>query len=180
MSERPAKSRPTWSDVKAKLDGFDRKGLLGLVRDLYDAHKDNQRFLHTRFGLGGDVLEPYRQIIERWISPDVVRDQRPSVAKAKQAISDYKKAGGDPASLVELMVFYCELAADFCTSYGEDDAPYLNTLVNMFEDALLVARTLPSESRDAFRLRLAKVRDVCNNMGYGVGDAMEDMLAECP
>ena len=46
------KKSPTWSDVKAKLADFDRASLQGLVKDLYGASKDNQAFLHARFGLG--------------------------------------------------------------------------------------------------------------------------------
>ena len=76
---------PTWTLVKAKLATFDRAGLLGLVRDLYAADKENRTFLHARFGLGEDVLEPYKQTIERWLWPDVIRNQNTSVAKAKQA-----------------------------------------------------------------------------------------------
>jgi len=59
-------------------------------------HQDNQGFLHARFGLGENVLEPYKKTIDRWLWPDVFRGQDTSVSKAKQAISDYKKALGDP------------------------------------------------------------------------------------
>src|SRR5580765_4303928 len=58
MARRQPASKPSWTDVKAKLASFDRLGLLGLIQDLYTAHKDNQAFLHTRFGLGAGVLEP--------------------------------------------------------------------------------------------------------------------------
>jgi hypothetical protein len=109
-----SKSHPTWTDVKAKLADFDRAALLGLIQSLYSAHKDNQTFLHARFRLGGDVLEPYKKIIDRWLWPDVLRNQDTSVSQAKQAISDYKKAVGDPEGVAELMVFYCEQAAGFC------------------------------------------------------------------
>jgi hypothetical protein len=81
-----------------------------LIQSLYSAHKDNQTFLHARFGLGEDVLEPYKKIIDRWLWPDVLRRQDTSVSQAKRAISDYKKAVGDPEGLAELMVFYCERA----------------------------------------------------------------------
>ncbi len=111
MIRRRLESHPKWSDVKAKLASFDRAGLLGLLQDLYAAHQDNQTFLHARFGLGEDVLEPYKQTIDRWLWPDVFRKQDTSVAKAKQAISNYKKAVGEAAGLAELMVFYCEQAA---------------------------------------------------------------------
>ena len=68
-------------------------------------------FLHSRFGLGGDVLEPYKKIIDWWLWPDLLPKQDTSVSQAKQAISDYKKAVGDPEGVAELMVFYCEQAA---------------------------------------------------------------------
>ncbi len=55
MGAKPKKTAPGWSDVKNRLAGLDRAGLLGLVQDLYAASKDNQAFLHTRFDLGGNV-----------------------------------------------------------------------------------------------------------------------------
>ena len=110
MAAKPKKAAPSWSDVKARLAEFDRTALLGLVQDLYAASKDNQAFLHARFGLGGDVLDPYKATIDRWLWPDVYRNQDVSVSKAKRAIADYKKASGRPAGLAELMVFFCERA----------------------------------------------------------------------
>jgi hypothetical protein len=106
MTKRHPRSQPTWTDVKAKLADLDRTNLMGLVQDLYAAHKDNQTFLHTRFGLGEDVLKPYKETLERWLWPDVLRNQDISVAKAKQAISSYRKAVGEPAGLAELMVSF--------------------------------------------------------------------------
>jgi hypothetical protein len=178
MSERPSKSQATWIDVKAKLASFDRIGLLGLVQDLYAAHKDNQTFLHARLGLSEDVLKPYRQTIERWLSPDVLRNQDTSVAKAKQAISNYKKAAGEPGGLAELMVFYCERASGFCYEFGNDDVNYLSALVRTFEQAFAIVITLPADSRDALLARLDRVRTTCHNLGYGVGDSMDDILVE--
>ena len=103
-AKKSPKSTPSWSDVKARLADFDRAGLLGLVQDLYAASKDNKAFLHARFGLGDDPLEPYKDVIIRWINPPDFRSPI-SVAKAKKAISDYKKALGPPEGLAELTVF---------------------------------------------------------------------------
>lgn len=60
MTKGQSKSQPTWTDVKAKLAAFDRTALPDLLHHLYVAHKDNQAFLHARFALGEDVLEPYK------------------------------------------------------------------------------------------------------------------------
>jgi hypothetical protein len=153
--------------------------LLSLVQDLYAAHKDNQLFLHTRFGLGEDALEPYKQSIEQWVAPDVFsRKATISVAKAKQAITDYKKAVGNPAGLAELMVFYCEQAAGFCRAYGNDDDGYYNALVRMFEQAFSVASTLPDSAQVNLIDRLNRVRTVCHDFGYGVGEDMDLIFAK--
>src|SRR5215470_12369522 len=91
---------PTWIDVKAALQNFDRAGLLGLVHDLYAGSKDNQAFLHARLSLGRDQLKPYKTIISNWICPDLKRGKAVSVSKAKRAIADYRKAIGQPEGLV--------------------------------------------------------------------------------
>ena len=107
VTAKPKKTSPTWIDVKAKVADFDRAGLLGVLQDLYAGSKDNQAFLHARFGLGVDALEPYKVIINRCLWPDVLKNQSTSVSRAKKAIADYKRATGQPEGLAELMVFYC-------------------------------------------------------------------------
>jgi hypothetical protein len=178
MTKRPSRSQPRWTDVKAKLTSLDRIGLIGLVQDLYALHKDNQTFLHTRFGLGKDVLKPYKETLDRWLWPDVMRNQDISVAKAKQAISSYRKAVGEPAGLAELMVSYCENAAGFSNNVGYQDEGYFDALVHMFEQALKVTRQLSAADRDALIARLDRVRSISHNLGYGVGDDMDSLLID--
>ena len=178
MLRRQAGSQPTWKDVKAQLTSFDRLGVLGLIQDLYVAHKDNQTFLHARFGLGKDILKPYKETLDRWLWPDVLRNQDTSVVKAKQAISSFKKAVGDPAGLAELMVFYCERAAGFCCDIGYQDESYFDALVRMFEQALKIIAQLPDGARPALVTRLDRVCLISHNFGYGVGDDMDDLLAK--
>jgi hypothetical protein len=178
MGKRKPKSQPTWTDVKAKLADFDRAALLGLIQNLYAAHKDNQAFLHARFGLAEDVLEPYKKIIDRWLWPDVFRGQDTSVSQAKRAISDYKKAVGDPEGLAELTVFYCERAAGFSSDIASDDEGYFNALVRMFEQALKIAKTLSVEHRDDLLTRLDSVRVISHKIGYGVGDDMDFLMSK--
>ena len=172
-------TKPTWTVVKTQLVDFDRAGLLGLVHELYMASKDNQAFLHARFALAGnDVLKPYKTTIDRWLWSDVFKNQHTSVAKAKKAISDYKNAVGQSEGLAELMVFYCERAAGFSNEVGMQDEGWFDALLRMFEQSLKTIATLPEEARPAFWARLDGVRRISHNFGYGVGDDMDDMLAE--
>ena len=172
------KKSPTWNDVKAKLAGFSRANLLALVKDLYGASKDNQAFLHARFGLGADVVKPYKMRIDRWLSPDLLKNQNVSVSKAKSAITDYQNAIGRPEGLAELMVYHCERASEFSNTLGFADEAYFKALLKMFEAALKISIALPNDLRDAFLDRLDDVRSVSHNLGYGVGDEMNIILAD--
>ena len=169
------KSAATWSDVKAKLGDFDRAGLLGLVQDLYTTSKDNQNFLHARLGLGCDVLNRYKTIIERWLWADVYKNQEYSVSKAKKPITDYKKASGLPEGMAELTVYYCEQAIGFSNGVGLDDEGYYDALVRMFQQALKTVMALPETRRESFLDRLQDVRASGQRIGWGVGDAFNDL-----
>jgi hypothetical protein len=176
--KKSKKKKPTWTDLKRQLAEFDCTALLGLIQDLYAAGKNNQAFLHARFALGDDVFEPYKTTIDRWVCPDVMRNQDISVAKAKKAISDYKKAIGRPEGLAELSVFYCESCTNFLGYCGMDDEGYFNALVRMFEQALKAIRNLEPKQKTAFVGRLERVRHEGHNWGWGVGDDMDDLMAE--
>lgn len=171
-------ANPSWTDVKAKLADFDRAGLFALVQDLYAASKDTRAFLHTRLHLGDDVLQPYKATIDRWLWPDVFKNQDTSVAKAKKAVADYKKALGTPEGLAELMVFYCERASGFSRDVGLQDEGYLEALVRMFGQALKAFANLPQAQHPALWARLDAVRHASHDIGYGVGEDMDNLLAE--
>ena len=170
-----AKTAASWSSVKTGLRGFDRAALLGLLQDLYAASKENQAFLHARLNLGSNPLAPYKTVISRWICPDVFRNQPVSVAKAKKAITDYKKAIGQPEGMAELTTFYCEEVIAFLTSCGMEDEGYYAALIRMFEQSLKWAMHLPANSRAPFLDRLRRVREAGRRIGWGVGDELGDL-----
>src|SRR2546422_10799482 len=93
MAKRKSKSQPTWTDVKTKLADFDRAALLGLIQSLYTAHKDNQTFLHARFGLAEDVLEPYKKTSDRWLWHYMDHKQVTSVLQHKRVMSRNEETG---------------------------------------------------------------------------------------
>lgn len=172
------KTTPSWTDVKTKLVEFNRAGLISLLQDLYTASKDNQVFLHSRFVLGGDVLKPYKVTINRWLWPDVFKKQAYSVAKAKKAISDYKKAVGQLEGLAELMVFYCERAAGFSVEVGLQDDGYFDALVRMFEQALKTIATLPNGQQPDLWKRLDEVRRICQHFANDIAYDMSALQSE--
>lgn len=167
------KKTASWSDLKAHLAGMEKDQLLALVKDLYGASKETQQFLHARYAVGGsDVLEPYKATITQWINPGDVRKPL-SVSKAKKAITDYKKAVGDPQGLAELGVFYCEqvfASLDLCAS---EDESFYDSLCVMFAQALGHIQKLREADRSPYIERMWQVRLKGNEIGWGVWDDFE-------
>lgn len=178
MRKRLAKSKTTWADVRTKLAGFDPAALLGVLQDLYAADECNRAFLHARFGLGEDPLKAYKETIDRWLWPYAYRGQKTSVSDAKRAISQYKKALGDPVGVAELLAFYCERAAGFCQEVDHRDAAYLDALVRAFKQALRATGKLPGKVQNGFLTRLDRVRGIGRQLGNGVGEDMDVLLSE--
>ncbi len=165
----------TWSDLKAELALFDRAGLLGLLKDLYALRPENRAFLAARLGVGSDPLTPFKKVISRWIYPDLTKGQDVSVAKAKKAIADYRKAVGRPEGMAELCIFYCEEAARLIGECGLEDEVYYSALVRMFEQGLTQAVELPTAERDKMLERLNAVRGSLRRIGWGVSDAVNEI-----
>jgi hypothetical protein len=165
----------TWNDIKAELAQFDRMGLLGLLKDLYALRPENRAFLAARFGVGSDPLTPFKKVISRWIYPDLMKGQDVSVAKAKKAIADYRKAVGRAEGITELCVFYCEEAARLVGDCGLEDEAYYSALVRMFEQGLAQAIELPTEERNKMLKRLDAVRGSLRGIGWGVSDAVNEV-----
>lgn len=176
--EKSNKKKPTWTDLKRQLTDLDRVALLGLIQDLYAASKNNQAFLHARFALGEDVLEPYKATIDRWVCPDLLCGQEMSITKAKKAISDYKKAIGRPEGVTELLVFYCESCIKLVKYCGMNDEGYCDSLVKVFAEALKAIRNLEAGQQMIFIERLRVVQREGHNWGWCVGDAMDDLMKE--
>jgi len=169
---------PSWKTIKALLKSFDRAGLMGLVQGLYALNKDNKAFLHARLGLGSDQLAPYKAIISRWICPDLMRNQLISISKAKKAISDYKKAIGQPAGAAELSIFYCEEALSFVESCAFEDERYYAALIRMYGRAVqCVLELSPAERRD-FAERIRRLRSRARPIGWGIDDEFNSIWYE--
>ena len=154
---------------------FDRTGLLGLLKDLYALRPENRAFLAARLGVGSDTLAPFKTVISRWIYPDIMKGQNVSVAKAKKAIADYRKAVGRPEGMAELCIFYCEEAVRLVGECSLKDEVYYSALIRMFEQGLTQATGLPTAERDKMLERLDAVRGSLRDIGWGVFDAVNEI-----
>jgi hypothetical protein len=80
--------------------------------------------------------------------------------------------------LVELLVFYCESCRDFLEACSVDDGGYFNALVLIFEQALQTICQLDPGRQEQYLERLDSVQYEAEDWGWGVGEDMDNLMAE--
>ena len=173
MARRKQHDR-SWRDVRAILSKAGHKDLLSLVGDLYALRKENQDFLHARFLKDASTLAPYKETIERYISPAEPWKNPVKISLARKAISDYRKAVGDPHGLSELMLFYVECGVNFTLEFGDIDEPFYNSVVRVFSDGMRMLNQCDRDVIDKLLPRFADAVHSTAEMGWGFYDSLRD------
>jgi hypothetical protein len=173
--------KPSWSVIKGKLTPIDKAGLIGLVKDLYDASPENRTFLASRFLAledDGAALEVYRQQIIVHFFPKRGYGDR-NLREARKAITQYKRARGDVRGTVELMLTYVEAGTRFTNSYGDIDEAFYNSLLSVLADLTKMLKT-PAGMKQYphFAARLDKLRRDARDIGWGYGDDVVEEIKE--
>jgi hypothetical protein len=148
------KKRKTWSDIKTRLETLDRKGLVSLIGDLYDASVANRRFLQTRLAPDARAIEDYRRLVVAAIYPDPFSNRRVSVRDAAAAIIEYKRSTGDAAGTVDLMLTFVEAGTEQAADLGYGDESYFNALETRLDAVAKEFDALPADVREKVRARL--------------------------
>jgi hypothetical protein len=167
------KQKPSWFDLKTALARLDPQGLLELISNMYDFSKDNKNFLHTRFSIGDDILEPYKKIIKECMYPDIPNESV-RIMQAKQAISDYSNAIRDAKGETELSTYFVECGNRFTLDYGDIDGDFYDSLMEVYGQAIKKVLTLPDHEQVDFRKRLKKIMLSSDGIGWGYHDGLCD------
>ncbi|MDP8238578.1 MAG: DUF6155 family protein [Candidatus Hatepunaea meridiana] len=164
--------KPTWTDLKKEIIKLNHSQMISLIKDLYRLSKSNRDFLHVRFSIGKDRIDPYKKIIEDAMYPDIYKDKPISISRAKQAISDYSKATDDPLGKIDLMIFLVEWGNHYTLNYGDIDANFYNSLISMYEKAVKEVISLPDQEQEEFRERLKEIMESTSDIGWGYYDGI--------
>jgi len=176
-SPQASQRQPSWAHVKTKLEAFDRKSLLGLVHDLYEASTANRRFLHARLLPSPSAMEKYRRLVAEAVFPDPFSRRRVSLRDATAAITEYRRSTGDVAGTVDLMLTFIEAGTEQAADLGYGDENYFSALENKVDAVAKSWRDLPAEARTKASARLDWVRERAKAIGWGYGDYVDDVVA---
>jgi hypothetical protein len=166
-----------WAALKIRLDTLDRKGLLGLVHDMYEARDANRRFLEARFLSSAAAIEKYRHLVEAAVFPDPLSQRPIRLRDASAAITEYRRSTGDVAGTVDLMLTFVEAGTEQAADLGYGEDPYFSALETKVAAIEKLLGTLSSEERSSATARLVRVRNRAQDIGWGYGDYLSDVVA---
>ena len=171
VERKGRKKSAGWSSVRAQLRGWRQPALVTLIKDLYDSSSANRDFLHARFQAeqtGGAALEAYRRkIIEQFFPSRGFGKLK--LAEARKAIRDYRKAAGNAAGAVELMLTFVENGTEFTLQFGDIDGPFYNHLASVLNE-MVELLCQDAELYPRFRERSVRLERRAGNLGWGYGD----------
>jgi hypothetical protein len=173
MKKKPA----TWAAVKGNLDRIDRAGLLGVIRDLYEAAEVNRRFLHARFVPAASTLEDYRRMIRAALFPDPFSQRPIRLRDATATITEYKRATGDLTGTVDLMLEFVEAGTEQAADLGYGDEAYFAALERKVKEVVQSLAALAEVDRNAATERLVKLGEYQGTIGWGYCDFLGDVAA---
>jgi hypothetical protein len=163
-----------WSSVRDQLKEWPQPALTALIKDLYDASPANRDFLHARFQAeetGGVALDAYRRkIIEQFFPQRGFGKLK--LAEARKAIRDYRKAAGNAAGTVELMLTFVENGTEFTRQFGDIDGPFYNQLASVLNEMVQLLCQGGAELYPRFRERIVHLETLGRDLGWGYGDEL--------
>jgi hypothetical protein len=174
--------KPTWRDVKAVLQDWERDRLIGLIQDFHKLSAANGDFLYARL-LDADAaqtLAPYKKRIKQAISPAQPWKQDVQLREGRKAISDYKKASGDVRGILSLMVYYIQCGNDFTLEFGDIDETFYNSLCSMLDQVKkqLIAGNDPTLAAEFIPVLDREFQRIDGQMGWGYPDEFGEHVAE--
>ena len=173
------KSAPGWSAIRRQIANWPSPALVALIKDLHDASPANRNFLRARFdaeSAGGEALENYRRkIVEQFFPRHGFGKLK--LAEARKAIRDYRKATGNLAGTVDLLLTYVENGTEFTQQFGDINEAYYNSLESALNELTELLRGPGRECYPQCRHRLGRIVQLANHIGWGYGDYVRDHVA---
>jgi len=174
---KKSKNKISWLEAKNILSKKDNRELLKLIADLYSLSDKNRTFIQARYSLI-DPLKPYKEIISRSLYPDPMENESLKLGVGRKAISEYKKAVGDPSGVLELSIHYIECGHNFTLAYGDIDEQFYDSLESMFDKVLKLVKQFDLEIIDKYFPRLLSLANEVSGIGWGHYDYLITELEE--
>lgn len=170
-------------ELKKQLSNYDKDELIKLISDLYKNNQSAQQQISMIIdpATTSDVAATYKKRKDAGIWGHYI-----DLHSAKSAVSEFKKICHDDFAVIDMMLYYVNSCVQLSLNVGDIDAPFYNSLVSMFGNAV----KLINKQND--RAKFEDIKPVIENIiaatsrfGWGVYENLTDLyyeidfIAEC-
>lgn len=173
-----------WTDIRKILKDAPKEALLDIIKGLYNLTPQNKAFIRAQVFPGRqdtELLEKSRKQVIRAIYPETSGIPRgPRFGESRKIINAYRKATGDIAGTLDLMLLHVELGTEFTNDFGDIDEPFYNALETMLGNAIDLLFESPNAEAlyKQFSKRLDKLEHASSQIGWGYGDNVSIMISD--
>lgn len=169
-----------WTTIEYQLDTMDKPELIALLRYLFKSSDTARTFLEMRVlgGDGGETLEKYRKRVVGQFFPARGMGKL-DLREARRSIREYQKSTSDLAGTIDLLLSYVEAGTRFTNSFGDINEAFYNSLESALSDLADLLRTPAGRPLyPRFQPRLAQLGRATYGIGWGYGDAVNEILGQ--
>ena len=123
------------------------------------------------------ALAKYQRLVADAVFPDPLSTRRISLRDANAAIAEYRRSTGDLDGTVDLMVTFIEAGTEQAADLGYGDDSYFSALEHKLDAVAKSWPDLSPAAQVAMAKRLAGMRARAQNIGWGYGDYVDDVVA---
>ncbi|NOT60789.1 MAG: hypothetical protein HOP19_11270 [Acidobacteria bacterium] len=117
-------------------------------------------------------MEKYKALIEKEFFP-ARGFGKLNLSAVKKAIADCRKICRNPASSIDVMLFYVEMGVKFINSYGDIKQPFYDSGETVYEDA--VKLIIEHGLQEVFNDRSRGIVTRSSDSGYGFRDQLSNV-----
>jgi hypothetical protein len=164
------------SDLKKVLKELSKDELSEIIFDLYKSNKAVKDFLHYHLNQSDEkLIDNYKMEIKKAINPDKIKLK---LAKARKALSDFKKIGAQPEAQAELMLYYLEQGLIFSARFEYYPDSFMKSLFSVFVTLLKLIKNeyLSEHFSDSAKKTVENVYQLNNYWGSIFAKELESYL----
>mgnify|MGYP001201085764 CR=1 FL=1 len=156
-------------DLKKELKKLNKAEIIEVVADLYKKNKSVRDFFDFYVTPDeGALYDKYHDKIFEAFFPK--RGFNYSLKAGKQAIAEFKKLGGSPTLVAELMLFYVETGVEFTNAYGDINEAFYSSLKTTFKNSLTLMQK--ENILETFEIRVDKIIKNTSDIGWGFHESL--------
>ena len=178
MEDKMAKSKLiTLTQLKCELMKLSNDELISLVTDIAKNCTKAKEILTIKFvsaGSAEELLEQYKEKIKHEFFPKRGFG-RPTISKAKKAITDFKVISQDKTLHIDIMLYYVENCVEFGADIDMNESFY-SSAESVYAQVIKAVNGAGEAIYIKFVDRLKKVADSASH-GWGFHDCMQEMYS---